>query len=174
MDNSNNQTQILSLMKAAQADVYNDTPCAYWIGVIEYPYGDGSDAWQKSVVSNTYFDPFWGTANTMVALNTVTFTPQYLASHGAAASPRSVSYTAAPALLLPGLFVAVSLSRRRGLSWVTLQRDLSLHRGGMAVDENERPSHPPDSRLPTQGSWSPYLQPAQTVFSPSRRRSSQL
>jgi ABC-type transport system substrate-binding protein len=111
MDNSNNQTQILALMKAAQADVYNDAPYI-WIGVIEYPYGDGSDAWQKSVISNAYFDPFWGTANTMVVLNTVTFTPQYLASHGVAASPRSTSsLNALPAFLLPGLFVIASQRR---------------------------------------------------------------
>jgi peptide/nickel transport system substrate-binding protein len=115
MDSSNNQTAILSLMKAAQADVYNLAPFI-WIGAIEYPFGDGSVVWQKSVVSNLYYEPFFGTANTAPPVNTITFTAAYLAAHGVPASstPRSnAPLDASSALLLPGLFITAIASKRR-------------------------------------------------------------
>ncbi len=69
---SNNQSQILALMKQAQSEVYNQAPYI-WIGVFQLVLGDGSVAYKRSVVNSFYFDPMWSGANTAPILNTITF-----------------------------------------------------------------------------------------------------
>jgi len=112
-ESTTNQTALLNLEAKAQADVYNQAPYI-WIGVIEYPYGDGSDVWQTSVLKNVYTDPFWGAALTNPVFNTAVFTPQYAQAHALAGQPRSESNIGALApILIPGLTISSALARRR-------------------------------------------------------------
>jgi ABC-type transport system substrate-binding protein len=67
-----NQATIQKLAEAAQADVYNQAPYI-WIGVFKLVLGDGSVAYQKSVINNFYFDPMWSGATVPPIFNTVTF-----------------------------------------------------------------------------------------------------
>jgi peptide/nickel transport system substrate-binding protein len=67
-----NTTQIQSLCKAAQQQIYNDAPYV-WFGVLSLWYAGGSEVWQKGVVSNFYLDPVWTGYNTEPLFNTVTF-----------------------------------------------------------------------------------------------------
>ncbi len=67
-----NTTQIQSLCKTAQEQIYNDTPYV-WFGVMSLWYAGGSEVWQKGVVSNFYLDPVWTGYNTEPLFNTVTF-----------------------------------------------------------------------------------------------------
>ena len=69
---SANQTYIMQLAKQAQADVYNQAPYI-WIGVFQLVLGDGSVAYQKSVINSFYFDPMWSGATVPPIFNTVTF-----------------------------------------------------------------------------------------------------
>ena len=67
-----NTTQIQSMCKTAQEQIYNDTPYV-WFGVMSLWYAGGSEVWQKGIVSNFYLDPVWTGYDTEPLFNTVTF-----------------------------------------------------------------------------------------------------
>jgi glutathione transport system substrate-binding protein len=69
---SSNISYIQSLVRQAQAQVYNDAPYA-WFGVNTLWDASGSLVWDNSVVSGFYVDPVWGGQNTGPLFNTVTF-----------------------------------------------------------------------------------------------------
>ncbi len=69
---SDNITYIQSLLKVAQAQVYNDAPYA-WIGSNRLWNIDGSLVWDKSVVKSFYLDPLWAGNNEAPLFNTVTW-----------------------------------------------------------------------------------------------------
>ena len=70
---STNISYIQSQLLQAQKQIYNDAPYA-WIGTLGLWVGDGSLAWDKSVISGFYPDPSWSGADTMPLFNTITFT----------------------------------------------------------------------------------------------------
>jgi hypothetical protein len=65
-------TQLLALCKSAQQQIYNDAPY-YWVGQMKLFTGDGSIAWQKSVVKSFYVDPLFSALSDQALINTVTF-----------------------------------------------------------------------------------------------------
>ncbi|MGA3407101.1 MAG: hypothetical protein ABSD49_15335 [Candidatus Bathyarchaeia archaeon] len=69
---SGNITYIQSLLKVAQAQVYNDAPYA-WLGANRLWNIDGSLVWDKSVVKSFYLDPLWAGNNEAPLFNTVTW-----------------------------------------------------------------------------------------------------
>ena len=71
-----NVTQIQTLLKQAQQQVYNDAPYAM-LGWNTLPYISGSLVWQKGVVNSFYIDPGFGASDTAPIFNTVTFDSGY-------------------------------------------------------------------------------------------------
>jgi peptide/nickel transport system substrate-binding protein len=69
---SSNVSNIQSLCKAAQGQIYNDAPYA-WVGFPKLWYASGSFVWQTGVVKNFYLDPVWNGMTTTPIFNTVTF-----------------------------------------------------------------------------------------------------
>jgi len=70
-DGSSTST-ILTLCTAAQKQIYNDAPYA-WYGIEKLWYGGGSLVWQKSVIKGFYTDPVWGGYSDVPMFNTVTY-----------------------------------------------------------------------------------------------------
>ncbi len=69
---SANVSNIQSLCKVAQAQIYNDAPYV-WLGFYKLWYSSGSLVWQTGVVKGFLLDPVWGGIDTMPIINTVTF-----------------------------------------------------------------------------------------------------
>ncbi len=68
---SNNVSQIQSVIKQAQQQVYNDAPLiTVQLGLL---YGDGSLVWQNGVIKSFLVDPLTTGEDTMPIINTVTF-----------------------------------------------------------------------------------------------------
>jgi peptide/nickel transport system substrate-binding protein len=67
-----NVSQIQSLCKVAQGQIYNDAPYA-WLGFPKLWYDSGSFVWKTGVVKNFYLDPVWNGMTTTPIFNTVTF-----------------------------------------------------------------------------------------------------
>ncbi len=80
---SNDVSYIQSVVKQAQAKIYDDAPYA-WIGTFGLwePTG-GSLVWKSSVISGFLVDPVWTGQSTLPIFNTVTFTGSSSLSSGA-------------------------------------------------------------------------------------------
>jgi len=64
--------EIVSSLKVAQEQIYNDAPYA-WIAGCRLWYVDGSFVWDKSVIKEVWFDPAYNGMNTAPLFNTVVF-----------------------------------------------------------------------------------------------------
>jgi peptide/nickel transport system substrate-binding protein len=69
---SGNPDEIVSSLKVAQEQIYNDAPYA-WIAGCRLWYVDGSFVWDKSVIKEVWFDPAYNGMNTAPLFNTVVF-----------------------------------------------------------------------------------------------------
>jgi peptide/nickel transport system substrate-binding protein len=66
-------TQIQSLVKDAQDQIYEDAPYA-WIGTFGlWGVAGGSLVWKNGVISSFYVDPLWGGKSTAPIFNTIIF-----------------------------------------------------------------------------------------------------
>jgi ABC-type transport system substrate-binding protein len=72
---SSNQTYITQIAKQAQQSVYDQAPFI-WIGIFKLVVGDGSVAYDKSLVNGFCYDPMWSGADVPPIFNTVTFAGQ--------------------------------------------------------------------------------------------------
>jgi peptide/nickel transport system substrate-binding protein len=70
--NGSSVAQSQTLCTAAQGQLYNDAPYA-WFGVPQLFYAGGSIVWDKGVISGLYADPLWTGTNLEPIFNTVTF-----------------------------------------------------------------------------------------------------
>ncbi len=69
---SANVSNIQSLCKVAQGQIYNDAPYA-WVGWYKLWYQSGSLVWKTGVIKGFLLDPVWDGIDTMPIINTVTF-----------------------------------------------------------------------------------------------------
>ncbi|MGA2237681.1 MAG: ABC transporter substrate-binding protein [Candidatus Bathyarchaeia archaeon] len=69
---SGNPDEIVSALKVAQQQIYDDAPYA-WIAGCKLWYVDGSFVWDKSVIKEVWFDPAYNGINTAPLFNTVIF-----------------------------------------------------------------------------------------------------
>jgi peptide/nickel transport system substrate-binding protein len=77
MTASNDLSNLQSLCKAAQAQIYNDAPYA-WVGQITlWGQAGGSLVWNKNIVTGFQVDGDWSGESIDAIFNTVTFAPGY-------------------------------------------------------------------------------------------------
>jgi ABC-type transport system substrate-binding protein len=72
LSTSDNETQILSSLSAAQKQIWNDAPYA-WIAATKLWYIDGSFVWKTSLIKEVWFDPEYSGINTAPLFNTILF-----------------------------------------------------------------------------------------------------